>query len=532
LLQSSRNRWRDDGAPVGRGPLLRSPVARIGGASQRRVMTRRGRVTVGGLLALGFLLGFQVARRVSDALADERVPPAPAAGVAAGPPAAAPPGAPTGPGIPAAAASAFTAPAADSSPSSASGPPHPVALHSAGEPLPVPPAPPPVPDAVLALLPPTAREGLAAADVAKTPGQPVEERVPMPAPVPGILGPLEVQYTVDAELSRAVADILRRHHVRLGHVILLDPTDGRVLAYVSTDPQDFPPTRPYPMASLMKVVTAAAVLKDAPDAVGQPCVFRGSPYYLSAQLLDPPRVGHVATFERALATSNNQCFAQLAVHQLGAMRVLDELSRLGVLEAPAPGHPPGEVDPVETRLDLGELGSGLAGTRLPPLAAARLAAALAHGQLVSPHWIARVTDANGVDLALPQSLPRQALSPGVTRELRGMLIETTLTGTARRGFHGPRGRFLLAPIHVAGKTGSLSGSDPAGRYEWFIGVAPAEDPRVAVATLIVNQGRRWASATRVSAEVLREVFCADGPCRAPADELDDDTGPADGGSDD
>jgi hypothetical protein len=61
-----------------------------------------------------------------------------------------------------------------------------------------------------------------------------------------------------------------------------------------------------------------------------------------------------------------------------------------------------------------------------------------------------------------------------------MLMETTRSGTARRAFRARGGRPLLGEVRVAGKTGSLSGRDPDGRYEWFIGVAPADDPRIAV----------------------------------------------------
>jgi cell division protein FtsI/penicillin-binding protein 2 len=213
--------------------------------------------------------------------------------------------------------------------------------------------------------------------------------------------------------------------------------------------------------------------------------------------------------------SNNQCFAQLAVHELGALRVLDELAALGVLESPGPGHAPGEVDPIDTRLALGKLGSGLAGSRLPPLAAARLAAALADGELVTPRWIGRVTDASGTDLALPEPAARKVLDPRVTRSLRRMLVETTISGTARNAFR-PKGQPVLDAIRVAGKTGSLSGPDPKGHYEWFIGVAPAHDPRVAIATLLVHQDKKWTSASKVSADVLHAVFCAGGPCAADA----------------
>jgi hypothetical protein len=66
---------------------------------------------------------------------------------------------------------------------------------------------------------------------------------------------------------------------------------------------------------------------------------------------------------------------------------------------------------------------------------------------------------------------------------------------------------------VAGKTGSLSGENPTGRYEWFIGVAPAEEPRIAVATLLVQSDLWWRNASQIAAEVLRRVFCTGKSCR-------------------
>lgn len=376
-------------------------------------------------------------------------------------------------------------------------------------PLPV----PSVPAEVLATLPPSARLGKAAGPVA--PGSDrVIERLEWPSAAPGLRGPFEIEYTLDADLNRRVVAALE--NVELGHVVLLDPADGRVLAYASTEPKSFPATRPYPTASLMKVVTAAAVLEQAPEATQRPCRFVGSPYHLAQNLLDPPGRGHTATFVQALAMSNNQCFAQLAVHELGSLAVVDAMDRLGLLEPPGPGHRPGEVDPVHDRFELGKLGSGLAGSRIPPLAAARLAAVLANGQVVTPRWIERVRDADGQELRMPDRVaPHTALRAGIPHQLRSMMIETTVRGTARRAFRGRDGRGLLDPIEVAGKTGSLNGKDPDGHYEWFIGLAPAQDPTVAVATLVVNRGQWRRSASQVAAEVLQGVFCRDGVCRPP-----------------
>ncbi|MGH0030977.1 MAG: penicillin-binding transpeptidase domain-containing protein [Myxococcota bacterium] len=335
------------------------------------------------------------------------------------------------------------------------------------------------------------------------------ERVTGPGGVP-----LEVEYTLDAELMRHVFSVLRRGRVALGNVVVMEPTTGRVLAYASTDPERFPPTRHYPAASLVKVITAAAAMHEAPRLARLPCRYTGSPYRLTPSRIDPPARGNTVSLRRALATSNNQCLAQLAVHALGTRHLMAAIDRFGWLDSPAPAHAAGQADPGEEPYDLGKLGSGLAGSRITPLHAAQLAAVLVHGELVSPRWVESVVELGGArELEVPApSAPRRVLSPGLTRELRDMLVDTTRNGTARRAFRGRGGHPLLGPVKVAGKTGSLSGKAPDGRYEWFIGVAPADSPRVAIASVVVQDDLFWRTSSQIAADVLRGVFCEGKRC--------------------
>ena len=285
--------------------------------------------------------------------------------------------------------------------------------------------------------------------------------------------------------------------------------------YASTNPEDFPPTQTYPAASLIKVITTAAALDAHPEKAELPCRFAGSPYRLTPARIDPPKPsrGRTISLRRALATSNNQCFAQLAVHAVGGGPLLEAIARFGWLSQPAPAHAAGTADAGQDRYDLGKLGCGLGRSRITPLHAAQLAGILAHGELVAPRWVDRVVDAEGQELPLPAvSGPRRVLSPGLAAELRAMLVDTTTRGTARSAFRKRNGRPLLGPVRVAGKTGSLSGKDPTGRYEWFIGVAPAEEPRIVVATLLVQSDLWWRNASQIAAEVLRRTFCTGRTC--------------------
>jgi TonB family protein len=396
-------------------------------------------------------------------------------------------------------------------------------------------APRPVPAAAFELLPPGVRAPVAEAAPGFTRSQAawgprVVERVERP--FPGADAPvwIEVEYTVDPELDAAVRAALGRSGVAVGQVVLLDPATGEIFAYVTTDPIGFPATRTYPTASLMKVVTAAAALRSVPEATRRKCRYRGSPYVVSEDALAPPLAGGILdTFPGALAISNNQCFARIAVRDVGKAKLLTEMAELGLFDAPAPRHPALRLDALEDELDLGFLGSGLAGSFISPLGAARLAAVLADGELVRPYWIAAIRDADGNPLPIPwREDPRRVWPADVTGELRELLVGVTETGTARRAFHADDGAPLLGGVRVAGKTGTLNGTDPPGRYQWFIGVAPAEAPRVAIAAVVVRDALAdhlpaggapaadapplRSSASDVAATTLRDLFCAGDFC--------------------
>ncbi|MEX2206985.1 MAG: penicillin-binding transpeptidase domain-containing protein [Myxococcota bacterium] len=327
--------------------------------------------------------------------------------------------------------------------------------------------------------------------------------------------PLRVEYTLDLALTQAVYDIFERGRVKLGLAVVLDPATGNVLAYAGTDAKRLPPGEVYPAASLVKVVTAAAALESAPTAARRSCRYVGNPYRLTPARVVPPKRGTEITMERALAMSNNQCFAQLAVNDLGANRMLDLFRRFGLLQRPGPGHEAGQAaDPHGDRFALGKLGCGLAGLQITALHAAEIAATLADGKRRAPRWIERVTDSKGEAYALPQAgAPVQVLTPALAADLREMMVATTVSGTARRAFHASYGRPILKVMTVAAKTGSLSGKTPPGRYEWLIALAPADRPKVAIAVLIVQQKRWHSTASQIGAQILNAIFCGGSVCR-------------------
>ncbi len=326
---------------------------------------------------------------------------------------------------------------------------------------------------------------------------------------------VRVDYSLDEPLTGKVFEILRQGRVERGIAIVIDPRSGRLLAYVSTDPRVLPVEHAYPAASIVKVITAAAMLEQRPDPQGWDCLYEGNKYRLSQRRLDRPKRGNRATLEEAIATSNNQCFSQWAIHGVGEPRLRRMLALFGWTHVPALGHAAGRVAPASNRYELGQLGSGLDGVRVTPLHVASLASVLTDGRLVTPHWIDRIVDAQDHALALPPSAPpERVINPRTAENLRELMVATTKRGTARRAFRTRRGIPVLGSIEVAGKTGNLNGRDPSGRYEWFFGVAPANDPKIGVVVMQVHGHLWWARSSELAANILRSVFCEGSSCRA------------------
>jgi len=97
--------------------------------------------------------------------------------------------------------------------------------------------------------------------------------------------------------------------------------------------------------------------------------------------------------------------------------------------------------------------------------------------------------------------------------LRDMMKLTVSQGTATPTFHERR-RNPLGDIEVAGKTGSLSNYKPFKDYSWFVGFAPADDPKIAVAAVVVN-GPKWRIHAPFIAREALKAYLVGGPLGQP-----------------
>jgi len=327
-----------------------------------------------------------------------------------------------------------------------------------------------------------------------------------------------VVYTLDPELQRQALTVLERYDVFYGALVAVEPATGRILAlaeYSKEEPEvtDFCRRATYPAASLIKIITAAAVLETGEVTPATQVRFEGSPYRLYPRKIDAAnrrRENNVHTLAEALGKSNNVVFGKLGADVLGAERLQRALEQFG-FNGPIPFdfrlQESTAIVPVEP-FPLARTAAGFGEVYLSPVHAALLAAAIGNrGLMMRPFVVDSIEDARGQ--VLYQAVPapfRQCTDPEVAEQVAQMMTTTVSNGTSASIFY-KYARKLRSQVGVAGKTGSLTGTDPPGKYEWFVGFAPVQEPQIAVASLIVNRGDLWhIKGTYMAQAVMREFF--------------------------
>jgi peptidoglycan glycosyltransferase len=125
---------------------------------------------------------------------------------------------------------------------------------------------------------------------------------------------------------------------------------------------------------------------------------------------------------------------------------------------------------------------------------------IANRGVLVPPWVVELVQGSEPAPALAE--PMRIIDERVAEALGAMMRETVTRGTAQRAFARPPRE--LRGVRVAGKTGSLHEKKPFRDHTWFVGYAPAENPQVVVASVVIN-GPLW----RVHAPwVAREALAA------------------------
>lgn len=328
----------------------------------------------------------------------------------------------------------------------------------------------------------------------------------------------QAELTLDGRLQKSMERLLRNYNVPYGAVVALDPRNGHILAMAEHSEKDSSvglATRAlYPAASVFKIVTGAALLEAGVGADTKVCYHGGLRSLQLKHLTDDPKRDHAcATLSRAMGRSINVVIAKLANRNLSADDLRSTAGRF-LFNQPLPVKPAppsvGEalISPApipEDELDFGRTAAGFGSVFLSPLHGALMVGAIGNSGVAIEPGLVRAVYENNIR-STPEA-PR--MHRIVTEEnaiiLTDMLEKTVSEGTAKNAFR-ERGRWVLGNVSVAGKTGSLADKAPYKDYSWFVGFAPADAPRIAVAVVIVN-GLKWRiKSSYVAREAIRKFL--------------------------
>jgi peptidoglycan glycosyltransferase len=323
--------------------------------------------------------------------------------------------------------------------------------------------------------------------------------------------------TVDPELDSFVSKLLKRNELPYAGVVAMVPSTGRLLAYVShSSAEPNGPDRALeasaPAASVFKVITSTALLNEGLAPTRSTCYHGGSQALTMAELVDNPKLDRAcASITGALGFSINAVMGKLALRYLDPKKLAKQAALYGFGEK-LPFDVQTErslLDVPSDKLEFARTAAGFWHTTLSPLHGAAVAAAIANkGKMMRPELVDSVLDANGqtVFKAEPE-LFRKVMEPHIAAQLGTMMTATVKQGTCRRTFRDARGRPLLPNIEVAGKTGTLNRETPSFRgYTWWVGFAPVDDPKIALAVLVVNSPMWRIKASQVAAETLKHYL--------------------------
>lgn len=342
-----------------------------------------------------------------------------------------------------------------------------------------------------------------------------------------------VSTTLDERAQRAAFLGLRG---KRGAVVAIEPSTGRILASVqspSFDPNilsshdpasireyyaalEADPDQPLlnrpivalnPPGSTFKLVTAAAALASGrftPDTM----IPGPRTYQLplstkkirnwNGQACGP---GGMVSLRRALEISCNTAFAWLG-NELGADALRTQAQLFGFdtgfqipLRAATSRFP---EDPDEPQTAMSAIGQF--DVRATALQMAMVTAAIGNGgRTMLPYLVQEV---RGPDLAIVQTTEPAEFNEAMTAlhaaQLTEMMVGAVEDGTGSNA--------QIAGVRVGGKTGTAQTGNDNPAVAWFVAMAPAQSPRVAVAVMVEDAGAAEVSGNALAAPIARAVI--------------------------
>lgn len=318
----------------------------------------------------------------------------------------------------------------------------------------------------------------------------------------------------DVFLAEKIDNMLRRFRPMHSAILVIEPKSNEIIAWGETkdykvqNSPDYITRNTFPAASLAKTITIAAAMESNRYSLNSPIPDRGAHHTLYKNQLRVPEnySGPTIELQDAYAKSANPPLAIIGMNT-GAKRLREAARNLGY-NMNFPGGIPGRsaYNPPDSGYGLAEASCGFteATTLTPLLAAAQVRSILMKQPLEIP-W---AKDIAGFAPKSRIALDVSKFNENTYYGLRQAMVRSVTNGTAKKHISTRNmARKNFNALTIGGKTGSLDGQDPHGRYEWFMGFAQSkDDPGKAIVIVIMQvhdlQGYRSQPACQVAAMII------------------------------
>ena len=346
------------------------------------------------------------------------------------------------------------------------------------------------------------------------------KQLPEALELPGFTleAPLKARYTIDTALQAEAERIFDKYNPDYGVFVAIDPDTGHVLAMTDStrdllDHGNLSLINTYPAASISKIITAVATVNEQQANISTVIPFNGK----STSLYKKHVLRHKNnqwtrhyTLDESFAKSVNPVFGRMGAVMLGGDTMMDYAYRLGFNGRFTSdfSFDNGQVElDTEDQWQVAEMASGYT-TRntLSPIHGAILAAtAVNGGNLVAPVLVESLIGPYGIPVYVHETPGvSSAMTAETASQLKRMMQSTVQIGSARKSFRGFSKRYK--DVKAGGKTGSLTGFKPKGKYDWFVGFGENQDKKIAFAVLCINKEKWYVKSARFAREMLEFYF--------------------------
>ena len=326
-----------------------------------------------------------------------------------------------------------------------------------------------------------------------------------------------VDYSLQPEFKQYVDNLLLHYRPDFAAVVVLDPETGDILS-LSSHVRDGEAVgnltihSGFPAASIFKIVTASAAL----DGGATPTTkyeYNGkdtSLYKKDVLRHKRNKWTRSVSFSRAFGRSINTVFGRLGVFDVGGDSLIEYAGQFGFnqsLPVDLKIEPSvSEIDP-EDEWSVAEAASGYTNAiTMSPIHAAMMAGAIVNdGVAIEPRLVESARHLNGPELYRASRNSQRILDSTTAQDLRELMRYTVTKGSARKSFRGFfKGQY--ADLDIGGKTGSLTGYNPKGRTEWFVGYGDSGSDQIAVAAVVVNKEKWRVKPSYLARKIFEEYY--------------------------